>query len=292
VIDRGRVELFLREHLRYGVLLAELLLGRKSPIFLDYPINPVPRYGYGKPPHKRLYELINEKSEIYKYCLTDFVGERNAFSKISRYKQSDSDLEPYIDNDFFPLLDAFVQYSLLNLNDPKRYFEIGSGESTKFARRAIRDFGLRTKITSIDPFPRSRIDELCDVLVRKPVEGIDLEIFQSLEEGDILFVDSSHRVFQNSDVTVCFLDIIPYLKPGVLVHFHDILLPWDYSQEYGGQRYYSEQYLLAAFILGEGNRFEIFLPNHFISQEPQFGQLLQRFEMGELRGSSFWIRMN
>ena len=284
--------MFMRKYFRYGILLTEFFWRRKFPIFLDYPINPVPRYGYGKPPHKKLYELINANSEVYKNYMTDFASQRSAFLRINHNKKSDSDLDPYLSNDFLPILDAYVQYSFLRINDPSQYFEIGSGESTKFARKAIGDFGLRTKITSIDPSPRSRIDKLCDVLIRKSVEDINLDIFQSLEKGDILFVDSSHRVFQNSDVTVCFLDIIPYLKPGVFVHFHDIVLPWDYSQEYGGQRYYSELYLLAALILGEGNRFEIVMPNYFVSQEPQFRNVLEKLNIGESSGSSFWIKMN
>jgi hypothetical protein len=280
------------KNLKYGVLLAEFFAGRKFPIFLDYPINPFPRYGYGKPPHKRLYELINENCEAYKQYLIDFLGQSNTFLRITHDNERNSDFEPYLKNKFFPILDAFVQYSFLKLNDPKQYFEIGSGESTKFARRAINDFGLITKITSIDPNPRLPIDEICDVIIRKPVEDIDLKIFQSLGDGDILFVDSSHRVFQNSDVTVCFLDIIPYLKPGVFVHFHDILLPWDYSQEYGGKRYYSEQYMLAALILAEGNRFEIIMPNYFVSQESQFKNIIEGLEIKKPKGSSFWIRIN
>ena len=272
-------------------IFLEVLFGKKFPIFLDYPTNPVPRYGYGKPPHKKLYELINENSEVYKKYLMDFVGQSSAFLRINHHKKPDSDLDPYLSNDFLPILDAYVQYSFLMTNDARHYFEIGSGESTKFARRAIRDFKLRTKITSIDPSPRSQIDKICDEFIRKPLEDIDLDIFQNLGEGDILFIDSSHRASQNSDVTVSFLDIIPYLAPGVLVHFHDILLPWDYSQEYGGERYYNEQYLLAAFILAEGDRFEIILPNYFISQEPEFDELLKRVNLGKLEGSSFWIRI-
>ncbi len=280
------------KNLSYSVLLAKFFLGREFPIFLDYPINPVPRYGHGKPPHKRLYELINGNCEVYKKYLNDFLGQRRAFLKISHDKEADSEFEPYLRNDFLPIFDAFVQYSLLKLNDPKQYIEIGSGESTKFARRAIKDFGLKTKITSIDPSPRLHIDRICDAVIRKPVEDIDLKIFQSLEEGDILFVDSSHRVFQNSDVTVCFLDIIPYLESGVFVHFHDILLPWDYSKEYGGKRYYSEQYMLAVLILAEGDRFEIVMPNYFVLQESQFTNILEEFHIGKPSGSSFWIRIN
>ena len=292
MIKSRNVKLFLRENFENSIRIAEWFLGKKFPIFLDYPIKPVPRYGYGRPPHKKLFEFINGNSGLYKKYLNDFLDQCSAFLRISHDKESDSDFEPYLRNNFLPIFDALVLYSLIKLNDSKQYIEIGSGESTKFARRAIRDFGLTTRITSIDPSPRLRIDEICDVIIREPVEEIDLDIFLSLGEGDILFVDSSHRVFQNSDVTVCFLDIIPYLKSGVLVHFHDILLPWDYSLKYGGERYYNEQYLLAAFILAEGDKFEIVLPNYFISQEPKFGELLKRYKMGRLRGSSFWIKIN
>ena len=144
----------------------------------------------------------------------------------------------------------------------------------------------------IDPSPRARINKICDEAIRRPVEEIDLQIFERLEAKDILFVDSSHRVFQNSDVTVCFLDIIPYLKPGVLVHFHDILLPWDYSHDYGGRRYYSEQYLLATFILAEGNRFEIIMPHYFVSHNPRFRDVIQELDIQASGGSSFWLRIN
>ena len=285
-----KLKLFLRKNFGKSVLLAEWFLRRKFPIFLDYPISPIPRYGFGKPPHMKLHELINKNCDIYLKHLIDFVDLSSQFMRINHYKKFDS--EPNLRNEYLPILDAFVQYSFLKLNDPKHYFEIGSGESTKFARKAIADFRLRTKITSIDPCPRLRIDRICDVIVREPLEEVDLKMFQKLEDGDILFVDSSHRVFQNSDVTVCFLDIIPYLKSGVFVHFHDILLPWDYSQEYGGKRYYSEQYLLAAFILGEGNKFEIVMPNYFVSRKAKFCDLLQQFHIGRLKGSSFWIKMN
>ena len=177
------------------------------------------------------------------------------------------------------------------INNPKSFIEIGSGESTKFARRAIKDFGLKTKITSIDPSPRSYIDEVCDQAIREPLGEIDLDFNKILGKDDILFIDGSHRVFQNSDATICFLDIIPNLKSGVLVHFHDILLPWDYSKKYGGERYYNEQYLLAVYILAQRSSFEIVLPNYFISKEPQYNGLLKRFNLGELVGSSFWIRI-
>ena len=94
------------------------------------------------------------------------------------------------------------------------------------------------------------MDAVCDTVIRQPLETLDTAgIIENLQAGDILFVDGSHRCFTNSDVTVVFLEILPRLQPGVLVHFHDILLPYDYPPAWS-RRYYSEQYLLACWLLG------------------------------------------
>ncbi len=128
---------------------------------------------------------------------------------------------------------------------PKRFVEVGSGDSTRSAsrRRSIRDHSLPTLITSIDPTPRAEIDKLCDFVIRKPLEEVELDVFDELGPGDFLFIDGSHRSFSNSDVTVAFLDVLPRLRAGVVVHFHDIFWPYDYPPEWA-DRYYSEQYLL------------------------------------------------
>lgn len=140
-------------------------------------------------------------------------------------------------------MDSVAIYGFISENKPVRYYEIGSGNSTKFAKQAIKDYKLQTRILSIDPNPRAEIDSICDQVVRKPLEEVNLNIFEDLEAGDVLFIDNSHRSFMNSDVTVVFLEILPRLKPGVFVEFHDIYLPFDYPQEWD-TRYYNEQYLL------------------------------------------------
>jgi hypothetical protein len=95
----------------------------------------------------------------------------------------------------------------------------------------------------------AEIDRLCDSVIRRPLEELDLSIFDDLEPGDFLFIDSSHRTFSNSDVTVVFMDVLPRLRTGVIVHFHDIFWPYDYLPEWANQ-YYSEQYLLHSYLLG------------------------------------------
>lgn len=100
----------------------------------------------------------------------------------------------------------------------------------------------------------------------------------------------------NSDATVVFLDILPRLKSGVFVEFHDIMLPLDYPVAWQ-EWYYSEQYLLAAYLLAEGNNFEIVLPNTFIGQDPELRGIMSPFWEDpringiETHGASFWIRM-
>jgi hypothetical protein len=117
-----------------------------------------------------------------------------------------------------------------------------------------------------------------------------------LETGGVLFVDGSHRCFANSDVTVIFLEVLPRLRNGVFVEFHDVSLPHDYPQEYT-ERYYSEQYLLAVYILAESNKFNIVLPNSFISEDAELNNVLNplwdepKMHEVERHGDSFWIQI-
>ena len=178
--------------------------------------------------------------------------------------------------------------------NPVRYFEIGSGNSTKFARRAIKDHNLDTIITSIDPFPRAEVDIICDNIIRQPVENVNIDIFNSLKSGDILFIDGTHRLFMNSDVSTIFLDIIPNLRPGVIVHMHDIFLPFDYPSEWI-QRYYSEQYMLAIYLLSGGGKIDIILPNNFISNDDELNKIMSNIfstddmTMTNVKGVSCWF---
>jgi hypothetical protein len=270
--------------------------GYVYPLFIDYPVNPRPRYGQGKPPHPKLYEIINGNREAYKATLRLLLRYRDSLVQIAKVEPDPRSTRPAWINGWLPGLDATAVYGFLCLNNPARYFEIGSGNSTKFARQAIEDYHLRTTITSFDPHPRAEIDAICDRIVRQPVEEVDLHIFDELEAEDILFVDHSHRVFMNSDATIVFLEILPRLKSGVLVEFHDIMLPFDYPLEWKDW-YYSEQYVLAAYLLAEGSKFDIILPNIFIGSDPELRDILSplwrdpRMQGVETHGASFWIRV-
>lgn len=264
-------------------------LNRLNLLLVDYPIDPQPRWGYGKPEHTQLHDLLSAYRSDYEGWLERFGEYREAFGAIDLEPGLDP-AEPHWNNRFFSGLDAAALYGFLAERKPQRFVEVGSGISTKFARRAIRDLGLPTTITSIDPHPRAEIDAICDRVIRSPIERADLSLFATLTAGDVVLVDNSHRALQNSDVTVVFLDVLPILAPGVVVGIDDILLPWDYPPEWR-YRYYSEQYALAAFLLGGHAGYRIELPDAYVTRD----QALARTAAERLRlpiamhGSTFWM---
>ena len=269
-----------------------------QPIFLDHPIKAIPRYGYGKPPHPELARLLAEGDGSYRKLLQDFVRFREYLARIPKCTSTNSP-EPSWVHDWLDGLDTFVLYGFVAKTHAALIVEIGSGYSTKLVRRAIRDQNLQTRIVSIDPHPRAEIDTLCDEVIRQPLEKCDLSVFDRLGSGDILFMDGSHRCFMNSDVTVFFLEILPRLRPGVLVHIHDIFLPEDYVphwlQRYYPHRYWSEQYVLAASLLAGHAGYQVVLPNHYVSITPTLAATLDSFWNTSLMegvsrtGCSFWI---
>lgn len=265
-------------------------------IELEYPVQSAPRYGYGKPRHERLAKLLDENRSRYGQMLAHCSTYIPAFRSIALHENSLSPQDPYWLNDFLPGLDIVALYSFVARLNPDWYVEVGSGNSTKVVRKAITDQHLRTRIISIDPFPRAEIDAICDYPMRQPLESLeDLSLFEALSENDIVFVDNSHRVFMNSDVSAFFLDVLPRLKPGVIVQIHDIFLPDDYPPQWIN-RYYSEQYMLACCLLAEGSHYEILMPNHFIFADSEFQKSVLSFweQVGAsgiaLHGGSFWMR--
>ena len=267
-----------------------------SDLHLDYPIHPTPRHGHSQPLHGPLCELLQAGSQGYRERLLSFLEFQEALGGIQLTREAaGNELDPVWHNGFLPGLDAVALYGMLAQEAPALYLEIGSGNSTKVARKVIRDRGLGTQILSIDPYPRAEVDELCDEVLRQPLEHVDLEIFGRLKSGDILFFDGSHRVFMNSDVVVFFMDVLPRLPRGVWVQIHDIFLPNDYP-EHWVDRFYSEQYMLAVALLFQQDRLEVVLPNHFIAIHPTLQYVLDPLwtrpgmDTVERGGVSFWLR--
>lgn len=262
------------------------------PVFIDYPPKPVPRWGYGRPPHPFLYEMFARDRESYRQIVNDFLN-YTAYLLAIPLRQEPGSEQPSWIHKWLDGLDTLALYGFVASAKPATYLEIGSGYSTKLVRRAIRDHSLATQLISVDPRPRAEIDKLCDEIIREPLESTKLARFEQLQAGDILFFDGSHRVLMNSDVTVFFLEVLPRLRPGVLVHLHDIELPYDYMPE-RAHWFYSEQYMLAASLLAKPN-FRVVLPNAFISREQDLVALVQplwqQLPGVAFRGNSFWIEI-
>ena len=226
-----------------------------------------PRWGFGRPTHKLLTPIIAGNRAEYAKLLDRFAPLAPQLAAIP-LQAAEDDPQPRWGNPWFTGYDALGLYGMLATINPRLMIEIGSGNSTKFTRCAIRNHSLRTRVISIDPEPRAEIDILCDEVIRAPAESVDQALFGKLKSGDILFIDSSHRSFENSDVTTLFLEVLPSLEPGVIVHVHDVYLPYDYPPP-AEALLYNEQYLLGALLLGGGRWLEPIFPAFYISQDQQ-----------------------
>jgi hypothetical protein len=209
--------------------------------------------------------------------------------------------EFYFENDAFVAGDAEALYSLLRYFKPRCLIEIGSGFSTLLASAALarnrsQDASQACRHICIEPYEMPWLERLSGLEVRRErVEDVDPAIFECLDANDVLFIDSSHVIRPRGDVVFEYLELLPTLKPGVLVHIHDIFTPRDYPAEWviEERRLWNEQYLLEAF-LSCNDRYEVVLalnylahhhPDELAAAAPVFGAARQDAEPG-----SFWIR--
>lgn len=272
-----------------------LLHPRFQVLYPDYKTQFTPRYGYGKPPHKGLYDIINSYRSSYEQFLQQMTTQP-LLEKLQAVGSKEGPLTPKWDNNYFGAFDMMVAYTMLATYKPETYMEVGSGNSTKLAALAVKEQGLDTKIISIDPYPRAQIDVLANTIIRQPFETVDQAMLLNLKENDILFIDNSHRIFPNSDCTVFYLEILPYLAKGVIVQIHDIFLPYDYSQELC-DRFYSEQYGLAINLLTQSTRYQPIFANYFVYEDAGLQKIADPLwnsdETKSLsrEGGSFWLKI-
>ncbi len=205
--------------------------------------------------------------------------------KLNTHGGNDTDFRN--DNGYFDQADADVLYLMVRSAKPKRVLEIGCGQSTRVTRQAIIDGALDTRLSAIDPFPRKDIDHLVDDFTPSIAEAVDPEVYTSLEAGDILFIDSSHQVRMSNDVAHLFCKIIPSLKPGVLIHVHDVFLPYEYPKRFFYDcPAWGEQYVLHALLQGGG--YDLLWPGYYL-QNMRAEALEALPFLKTSRAQSFWI---
>ncbi len=204
----------------------------------------------------------------------------------------------------FPPADAEYFYNMIRYFKPNKIVEVGSGHSTLMALNALKVNKIENKEYNcehvcIEPFEIEWLESLNIKVVRDLVEKTDISLFKSLNANDILFIDSSHMIRPQGDVLFEYLEILPILKPGVLIHIHDIFTPEDYPDVWiKNAVFWNEQYLLEAFlscnkefkILGGTNYLKRNHYSEFSSKCPITKMLTEK---GEIVGAgSFWIVKN
>lgn len=193
----------------------------------------------------------------------EFLNKLNFQDELSSLPWDEaSELKYYYNNSSFPCGDSELYYSIIRLLRPKKIVEVGSGYSTRMALEACRknekDYNFRAEISCIEPFEMPWLEQMDITVIRSLVEDVDSKMFKSLNENDILFIDSSHVLRPGGDVLFEILEILPQLKKGTYVHFHDIFTPFEYPESWlvDEGRLWNEQYLLEAFI-SNNSTFEI-----------------------------------
>ena len=246
--------------------------------------------------------LWNRPSELVGIDMNDAMQLdllRNHFPKF-RHEYEQFPTEPtgergrfYFNNGLFDGTDALVAYCMIRHFQPRLIIEVGSGFSSLVAAEAIAR-NENSALICIEPFPLDFLRQGfpgLHSLIEKKVEDIDLEFFSQLDSGDILFIDSSHTVKIGGDVNFLFLEVLPRLKPGVLVHFHDIFLPFDYRRDWvmDELRFWTEQYLLQAF-LSFNSEFEVLMANSYLAHRYMEDFKAAFSNSPSWGGGSFWMR--
>ena len=192
------------------------------------------------------------------------------------------------------LVDSFILYTLIRKKKPKFMVEIGGGETTMISLQAIqknRDEGFNCKFTCIEPYPSEKLKNIKFdqfELIEKKVQDVDID---AMKDADILFIDSSHVSKIGSDVNYEILELVPRLKKGTLIHWHDILIPKNYWKDWimDGNQFWNESYMVHSFMLFNKS-FKIIWASQYMSINYQIKikDLLSFYEKHH-RLTSFWI---
>jgi hypothetical protein len=245
---------------------------------------------------------MNNENQL-KFLREIFPQYREEYIKFAKDKgQKGSQYDFYFGNGAFEAVDAEVLYCMVRYFKPQRIIEVGSGFSTLLFIKAIeanRQQGKgESSLIAVDPYPATVIQNgppgACQV-IRQKVQELDVDFFQQLQSGDILFIDSSHVVKIGSDVNYLYLAVLPSLKEGVIIHAHDIFLPSEYPEDWvlREHRFWTEQYLLQAFLT-YNSAFEVLWGGSYVATNypEELKATFPSYNKGITQPGSFWMRKN
>lgn len=242
---------------------------------------------------------INEKKqlELLSFFVSKFKNEYNRFPK----NKTPTPSEYYIKNGWFESIDGEILYCMIRHYKPKKILEIGSGNSTLLSAQAVlknkeENDVYECELVAIEPYPNDILKAGfpgLSKLIPKKVQDIPLSEFKLLTENDILFIDSSHVLKIGSDVKYEYLDILPRLNKGVIVHVHDIFSPSEYPPKWilNDYRFWTEQYLLQAF-LAFNNSFEVLWAGSYmhLNYPNKLEEAFSSYKRDEIWPGSFWMK--
>lgn len=249
---------------------------------------------------------LNEQAQIsllHEFS-SNYRGEYGEFG----YGQAKRKNEFFFENGAFETVDAEILYCMIRYFKPRHIIEIGSGFSTLVTATAIRqntttDPEYQCELTCIEPYPKEWIFKIPEVsrVFQSKVENVPLETFSELSNNDILFIDSSHNINVYNDVCFEYLEVLPMLNVGVLVHIHDIVLPQRYCKYWFDLKvFWNEQYLLQAFmafntsfqILWAGNFMHLRYSNELALAFPSYPRFKNSTDIKKQKQGhkSFWIQ--
>ena len=238
-------------------------------------------------PYTHIEELFDNSREIFK----EYIALISRYTDELRRIGPAQPPQPRWNQDWFPVLDAAIAYTMVRHHAPKNIIEVGSGHSTRFMARATADGLLDTKITAIDPAPRATIEGLNVETINTTVQNIGSKFFDLLAPGDILFIDSSHIMMPGTDVDYLFNQILAQLPAGIIIHIHDIFLPDDYPKSWQW-RGYNEQLGVSTLLQGEG--FSVLFSSYYVATrmaESLQGTILAELERpNSIFETSLWIK--
>ncbi|HLA55994.1 MAG TPA: class I SAM-dependent methyltransferase [Flavobacterium sp.] len=226
----------------------------------------------------------------------DLLGHLSDYYNDMPFKaEKQPNLRYWFDNIYYSYTDAIFLYSMIRHFKPKRIIEIGSG----FSSAVMLDtnelfFNSDIDMTFIEPYPQRLYSLLPDTdkksttIIEKDAQSVSINTFEKLEAGDILFVDSTHVSKTGSDVNYILFEILPVLKSGVLIHFHDIFYPFEYPKEWVFQgRNWNEDYIVKAFLM-YNDKFKIRLFSEYLHKfhSDAFGKMPLAYKNF---GGDLWI---